>query len=116
MSNDDTIIGPIQLDAHISFVNPEGAIATVKFGFAVGRPVTEEDLRRAVEVSAQRVPDDFKLMGPDTFFNHVLVKQRTGRHGNFAVPHQMRCDWPGLEMAEGPRLPVDDEDDEDDED
>ena len=86
-----TVQGPVQLEAKVHLVNPDtGAMAVVTYSFPPGRAPTEEEISNALdEAAAAGVPHDMMLMGPHTFFNAVLVKEKTGRVGNFAVPRGM---------------------------
>lgn len=115
--SDAPILGPIQIECKVHFVHPDGHLAAVTYTFPPGRAVSEEDIRRAVEKSASAVSEkDFALMGPYTFFNHVIVAEKTGRHGHFAVPASFQYDGFGLPMQEFEGDEPDDEDEFEDKD
>ena len=86
-----TVQGPVQLEAKVHLVNPDtGAQAVVTYSFPPGRAPTEEEISRAIgEAAVAGEPHGMLPMGPRTFFNAVLVKEKTGRVGNFAVPREM---------------------------
>lgn len=86
-----TAQGPVQLEAKVHLVNPDtGAMAVVTYLFPPGRAPTEEEISKAiVEAAVAGEPHGMLPMGPRTFFNAVLVKEKTGRVGNFAVPRGM---------------------------
>lgn len=112
MSNEQ-ILGPIQFEGKIHMVHPEGHHATVTFKFAPGRPITVDGIESALRTAQQAVEEQgFILMGPSTFFNHVLVKEKTGRSGNFAITKDFQFDAFGMETHELPRSDVYDECDE----
>lgn len=99
--SDTKILGPLQIEANVHFIHPDGHSAKVNFTFAPGQPVTAEDIERALRKSANAVEDQgFVLMGPDTFFNHVVVKEKTGRAGRFATPSGFQFDAFGMETME----------------
>jgi len=113
------VLGPIRLDAQISFIDPEtGNVATVNYGFPPGQPVSAEDIEAAMRACAEAVAKTgpYVLMGPNTFFNHVIVKAKTGRIGMFALPASFRYDAFGMEIAEADWHEYEDEEDFDDED
>jgi hypothetical protein len=114
------VLGPIQLEAKVYFVNPEtGDTATATYSFPPGRPVDKEAIESAFRKSAEAVGDTgFVLMAPSTFFNHVLVREKTGRIGNFATPRDFQYDAFGLELGDANRRDwsEDDEDEDEDED
>lgn len=89
MSN-EPFIGPVTFDAVVHLVSEDGRVARVTVGLAPGRPVDREAILHAIsQAAAAGEQHDMKPMGPDTFFNHVLVKEKIGRVGNFATPSEM---------------------------
>ena len=82
------MIGPIQIEAKIHF-RIAGGNAAVTVGLGVGEPVTEQDLLAAVGKAITRLREQFdevELLDADTFFNDVLVVEKTGQRGRFALP------------------------------
>lgn len=112
--SESPILGPIQIEASIHLVHPDGHIAKVTFGFPPGKEVSADDIEEALKKSSSAVEEQgFVLMGPDTFFNNVLVKEKTGRAGRFATPNSFQFDAFGLETLELSRTTQQDfEDDE----
>lgn len=71
-------------------VSEAGHTAKVTVGLAPGRPASAEDILRAINQAAEAGErHEMKPMAPATFFNYVLVKEKTGRVGNFATPASM---------------------------
>lgn len=86
----EQFIGPVTFDAVVHLVSEDGRSAKVTVGLAPGRPISREDVLRAISQAAEAGEDHgMKPMGPSTFFNSVLVREKTGRIGNFAVPSNM---------------------------
>jgi hypothetical protein len=90
------MIGPVQLEAKIHFRigDKEGAVT---FGLAVGEPVTEQDLLLAIGKAYAAVEEQFadelvELMDADSFFNNVVVAEKTGQRGKFALPRSFDYD------------------------
>lgn len=82
------MIGPIEIEATVH-LRIAGGNAKVTVGLGVGEPVTEHDLLAAVGKAITRVReqfDDVELLDAETFFNEVLVVEKTGQRGNFALP------------------------------
>lgn len=98
--SDATLIGPIVLEAKVYFTNAEeGVIGSATVGLSPGKPVSLESLHRAVGQTLAALPDDFRLLNADEFFNKVLVKEKTGRIGHFATPPSFHYDVDALEQA-----------------
>lgn len=112
------VLGPIQLEAKVHCIHPEtGGSAKVRYSFSPGQPVDAAAIEKALRVAAEAVTEHgYVLMGPATFFNHVLVKEKTGRIGNFAMPADFDYDAFGLETAEAERPDIEDDDDFEDDD
>lgn len=88
--SDKKFIGPVTFDAIVHLISEDGRSAKVTVGLAPGGSITRDDVLRAIGQAAEAGEDHgMKPMGPETFFNHVLVKEKTGRIGNFAVPSSM---------------------------
>ena len=98
--SDAELIGPIVLEAKVYFTNAEGGvIGNATVGLTPGKLVTLESLHRAVGQALAAIPDDCRLLGPDEFFNKVLVKEKTGRIGHFATPSSFHYDVQALSEA-----------------
>lgn len=113
------VIGPITLEAKVHVANDEdGTIGAATVGLAVGQPITLEALHRAVGQTLSALPDGYRLLSPSEFFNRVLVKEKTGRVGNFATPASFSYDAVALadagRAAYTPELEEAGEPDEDD--
>lgn len=109
----DKLLAPIQLEGAIHFVHPEGHTAKVTFTFGPGKPVTADALQRAIETASKAVAEQgFVLMGPDTFFNHVVVKEKTGQVGRFATPVAFQFEAFGVPTLELPWRDAHDEEDD----
>lgn len=94
------IVGPITLEAKVHFAkDDEGLIGSANVGLSPGQPVTIEGLHRAVGQTLAALPDGCRLLTPDEFFNRVLVKEKTGRNGNFATPASFDYDTDALTDA-----------------
>lgn len=94
------VIGPITLEAKVHFAkDDEGLIGSANVGLAPGQPATVEALHRAVGQTFAALPEGFRLLTPDEFFNKVLVKEKTGRTGNFATPASFHYDADALIKA-----------------
>lgn len=109
--------GPVMIEAKVHLVNPDnGSTAVVTYSFPPGRAPSAEDVAKAIaEAGNAGKKHGMAPMGPSTFFNAVLVKRKTGRVGNFALPREM--DFPeGLETVEYYYRSRDDEDELEDED
>lgn len=104
------------LEANVHFVNPEtGDTATATYTFPPGQPVDEAAIERACRKSAEAVSDTgFVLMAPSTFFNHVIVRQKTGRIGNFATPRDFEYAAFGMPTGDANRRDWSEEDEDDD--
>lgn len=93
------MIGPVQLEAKIHFRIGD-QLGCVTYSFPVGEPVTEQDLLVAIGKSLTSVReqlDQCELLDAQTFFNAVLVAEKTGRRGNFAAPSSFDYDTLKLE-------------------
>lgn len=102
--NDPKVLGPVTLEAKIHVINPEtGDMGVVTYNFSPGQPVTEESIEESMQAANDAVVEHgMLLMAPYTFFNHVLVKEKTGRVGNFAVPNSFHYDAFGLKTGDAP--------------
>ena len=112
------ITGPIEIDVKVHLLHPEtGDTAIVTYGLSPGKVPGADSIREALNASLKAGErHGMVLMGAETFFNHVLVKKKFGRVGNFATPSEFRYDH-DLPTADVPHVEFDDEDDmEDDED
>lgn len=93
------MIGPVQIEAKIHF-RVGGRLGSATFGFPVGQPVTEQDILAAIGQSITSIRkqfDEAELLDAETFFNAVLVAEKTGRRGNFALPDSFDYDTLKLE-------------------
>jgi len=114
--SETTILGPIEIELKIHFAHPDGHTASATYSMPVGQPVSAENIETAVREALAAVAEKgFLLMGPDTFFNGVLVKRKFGRVGNFAAPAEFEYSGFGLPMQEAPRTSHVEEDEEGDE-
>lgn len=94
------MIGPFTFEIFLHVVNEEaGATGKVVLSTAPGRIPTEEDLHRLFGKALAALPEGFRLMDGEEFFNRVLVKEHTGREGNFAVPAACNFDVEALTAA-----------------
>lgn len=111
------ILGPIEIELKVHMAHPDGQQGVATYAMPVGQPVSADGLEIAVRSCLDAVgKHGFRLMGPDTFFNRVLIKDRTGRAGNFAVPLSMEYTGFGLEMQELDRVRGHEDEDEGDDD
>jgi len=109
-----TFLGPITLNAVVHLMSPEGHTAEVSIGLAPGRPVDAAAITRAIRQAAEAGAEHgMKPMGPATFFNHVLVKAKTGRVGQFATPDSMQYELDTGVIEYEPEEADDDEDEDD---
>ena len=70
-------------------------IAKVTFGLSPGKVPNDNDILIAIGAALKAVREslpDVSLMSSKDFFNRVLVKEKTGRIGHFAVPSSMEYD------------------------
>lgn len=94
------VVGPITLEAKVHFTKPgTNVIGSATVGLGVGEPVTLEALHRAVGQTLAALPEGCRLLDPYEFFNKVLVKEKTGRAGNFATPASFHYDADALAEA-----------------
>lgn len=94
------MIGPITLEAKVHFaIDDDNVIGSANVGLSVGEPVTLEALHRAVGQTLEALPANARLLTPDEFFNKVLVKEKTGRVGKFAIPSSFQYDVDDLASA-----------------
>lgn len=94
------IIGPITLEAKVHVANDEeNMIGAATYTLPVGRAITAEDMHRAIGGVLAAMPEGWRLLDGNEFFNKVLVKEKTGRAGNFAVPADMDYDVEALTAA-----------------
>jgi hypothetical protein len=119
----DKLIGPFTFDVKVHVESQdERTIGAVTIGLAPGKVPTIEDIHRAIGQALAALPDGYTLLEGKDFFNRVLVKEKTGRIGNFATPASFRYDLAELETAargayqpEPEEVEESDEEDEDDE-
>lgn len=109
------ILGPIEIDVKVHVVDPvTGNSGVVTYSLSPGRVPTEDFIKKAISESYDAVKDQgLAVMAPSTFFNYVLVKNKFGRVGNFAVPGEFdyTLDVP---TADVPRSSSDNDDEYDD--
>ena len=73
-------IGPITFDATVHFIGEDGRSGKAMVCFPPGKAIGREDVMRTISQAVALVGHlGMKPMGPNTFFNHVLVKEKTGR-------------------------------------
>lgn len=91
------MIGPVQFEAKVYVMekdgNREGAVTV---SFSAGQLPQLEALHRFIGEALETVGDDFRLMTPHEFWNGVLIKEKIGHTGNFAVPHDFEYDADAL--------------------
>jgi hypothetical protein len=117
----EQLIGPFTIDVKVHVgSDSEGTIGAVTVGLAPGQVPTAEAIYRAIGQALSALPESYALLEGDEFFNKVLVKEKTGRNGNFATPSSF--DFDTAELAEKARaayvpeptkVEQEDEDDED---
>lgn len=96
----DRVIAPVTLEVRVHIVNDDtGQIGSAVVGLSPGRPVTRQALYRAIGQTLAAIPTGFRLAPPDDFFNKVLIKEKTGRVGNFATPSSFHYDVDALIVA-----------------
>lgn len=112
MSKAKGIIGPVQLEAKIHVINPDtGGHGTLTYSFPPGKAVTEDQVRNAIVKSVAKLSDQgFYLMGESTFFNHVLIKEKFGQVGNFAVDSDFQYTENEFDTRDFERQDIEDED------
>ena len=86
------ILGPIVLKGFVHFTDGQGVFGFAEVGLSPGAVPTEERLVRAMGNTLAAIPEGCRLLNADEFFNQVLVKERTGRVGKFALPGSMDYD------------------------
>lgn len=79
------IIGPVTLEARVHFACDD-KIGYATYGLSPASPVTGDRLVEVVKNVLKALPEGARLLEPDEFFNLVLVPEKTGQRGNFAVP------------------------------
>jgi hypothetical protein len=96
----EQLIGAFTIDVKVHVENKaEGTIGAVTIGLAPGKVPTLEALHRAVGQTLSALPKGYELLGGEDFFNKVLVKEKTGRIGNFATPSSFLYDVEALAAA-----------------
>lgn len=85
------IIGPLMIEAKVYFATKD-SMGSATVGLGIGQPVSVEDIYRAIGQTLAALPKNYRLLTPDEFFNRVVVKEKTGRFGNFAVPASFKYD------------------------
>lgn len=93
------MIGPITIDVKVHVGNDNGVTGAATVGLPVGEVPTIVDLHEAIGKALAALPGDFRLLEPGEFLNRVLIKEKTGRIGNFAVPPTMIYDAEALSAA-----------------
>lgn len=94
------VIGPFTVDIKVHLGNEEDrTIAGVTVGLSRGSVPTEQDIHRAIGQALAAMPEGFALLSGGDFFNKVVVKEKFGRAGNFAVPSEWNYDVEALEAA-----------------
>lgn len=83
-------VGPITLEAKVHFTDGE-SLGCATVGLAPAHPVTVETLYWAIGQTLKALPEGYVLLDAENFFNQVLVREKTGQAGNFAVPAP--CDY-----------------------
>lgn len=96
------MIGPFTIELKIHVRNDEdGATGEIAYTCPPGRLPALEGLHAAIGESIKQLPEGWRLLDSDEFFNQVLVKKKTGRGGNFAVPDSFSYDVEALAAAAG---------------
>lgn len=94
------MIGPITLEAKVHFaIDSDNVIGSASVGLTPGQPVTLEALHHAIGQTLAALPEGSRLLTPDEFFNRVLVKEKTGHVGYFALPSDFYYDAEALATA-----------------
>jgi Flp pilus assembly protein CpaB len=91
-------IGPITLGAQVHFAKGD-LIGSATVGLPPGKPVTEEAIERTIGKALAALPKGSRLLTADEFFNRVLVKEKTGQVGNFALPSSFDYDVDAITKA-----------------
>jgi len=89
------MIGPVQIEAKVHFVVDDNQLGCAVVGLTVGNAVTEAEILHAIGQTLTAAKQQFakvELMDANTFFNAVVVAERTGRRGRFAVPASFQFD------------------------
>lgn len=91
------LIGPFTLEAKVYFTNEDGtALGHAVVGLGAGKIPDEAAIMRAIGQTLGALPEGYELLDGDRFFNEVLVKEKTVRKGNFAVPSSFQFDVAAL--------------------
>jgi len=90
MSNDNKLYGPYETSIVIHFTD-EDQNAAVTVNLTMGRVPTKEDIDEAIEKAVEGVPDGFRLLNKDEFFN-LMMRQRLGATENYACPGSREWD------------------------
>lgn len=111
----EQLIGPFTIDVKVH-VAGENTIGAVTVGLSPGKVPTLESIQRAIGQAIAALPPEYHLLNGDDFFNKVLVKEKTGRIGNFATPSSFLYDVDALAAsARAAYVPESKQDDEEDE-
>lgn len=107
MSNKTSVLGPFTLEAKVYFTDEAGSvIGSANVGLSVGRVPDEAAIMRAIGQTLAAIGDEYRLLPAGDFFNKVLVKEKTGRAGNFAIPASFSYDPEALaEKAKAAYVP-----------
>jgi hypothetical protein len=100
--NNNRMIGPVTFEMKVHFGNGD-LIGAATCGLAPGRVPTEQDIMELIGQTLKTIPadQDFELLSASDFFNKVIVKEKVGRVGNFAVPADFEYDTKHLaELSE----------------
>lgn len=91
------LIGPFQVELKVHVRNDATRqSAVVTYTLPPGRLPMLEDIHAALGASLAGIPDGFRLLDSHDFFNRILVKEKTGRIGNFAVSPEFDYDVEAL--------------------
>ena len=89
------MIGPVTFSMKVHFGNQqEQLIGSVNCDLAAGRVPDEKAVMEMIGEALNALPDDkdLELLSPSDFFNNVIIKEKFGRKGNFAVPNDFTYD------------------------
>lgn len=94
-----TMLGPFKVSVHVHVVNPEtNQVGSAEVVLPVGNVPTKADFHRAVGDTLRTLPEGFRLMDGDEFFNQ-LIKDKFGAKGRFAMPPEYGYDVEALTAA-----------------
>lgn len=94
-----TMLGPFKFSVHVHVVNDETSqVGSAEVHLPIGKVPTIADLHWAVGETLRTLPDGFRLMNGDEFFNQLL-KDEFGAKGRFAMPEEYGYDVDALTAA-----------------